>query len=395
MPKTMTGYLVIADITGYTRFLHESELDHAQDSLQALLQLLIENTRIPLVISRLEGDAVISYAARENFLQGATLLEMVESTYVAFKRALELMVINTTCTCKACRNIPNLDLKFFVHFGEFGLQPLPAYTELVGSEVNLVHRLAKNRVKETLGLSAYALFTRAAVEALGLQEAAAEMVPHAETYDHIGEIEVFVHDMARVWAREKDRTRLTVSPEEAMIVIHHDFPVAPVHLWDYLLKPEFRALFVDSDTAEARNLKAGRVGEGTVYQCAHGRLIHPQTIVDWQPFESHTILDEPALGLTTYVTYRLAPTPAGARLTILGGPVLTGNPVMRALGGWVLRFLWRMMGPKGVANLRRRIEQDLAAGILAAPEGPELDLSAIRQSIAAALQEAPVEGPGS
>jgi hypothetical protein len=29
---------------------------------------------------------------------------------------------NTTCTCKACANIPNLDLKLFVHFGEYIMQ---------------------------------------------------------------------------------------------------------------------------------------------------------------------------------------------------------------------------------------------------------------------------------
>lgn len=51
------------------------------------------------------------------FLQGQSLLDMIESTYASFRKALELMVINTTCTCNACRNLPNLDLKFFVHYG--------------------------------------------------------------------------------------------------------------------------------------------------------------------------------------------------------------------------------------------------------------------------------------
>ena len=40
MPKTNQGYLLIADITGYTRFLSESELEHAQDTLTALLEHL-------------------------------------------------------------------------------------------------------------------------------------------------------------------------------------------------------------------------------------------------------------------------------------------------------------------------------------------------------------------
>jgi hypothetical protein len=36
MSKTHEGYLLIADITGYTRYLTESELEHAQETLAAL-----------------------------------------------------------------------------------------------------------------------------------------------------------------------------------------------------------------------------------------------------------------------------------------------------------------------------------------------------------------------
>ena len=70
MKQVEKGLIHIADISGYTAFLNESELEHAQDSLQSLLEVLIENTHLPLVISRLEGDAVISYATEGSFLQG-------------------------------------------------------------------------------------------------------------------------------------------------------------------------------------------------------------------------------------------------------------------------------------------------------------------------------------
>ena len=116
------GYLAIADITGYTAYLNESELEHAQDSLSTLLNLLIDETKPPLTISRLEGDAVISFAIDGSFLQSQSIVDLIDATYCAFKQALERMVLNTTCTCNACRNIPNLDLKFFLHHGEFLLQ---------------------------------------------------------------------------------------------------------------------------------------------------------------------------------------------------------------------------------------------------------------------------------
>jgi len=104
-----SGYLVIADITGYTAYLSDSELEHAKDSLNSLLKLLIEYTKRPLLISRLEGDAVISYALDDNVSQGQTLVELVENTYVAFRKARELMIVNTTCECRACANIPGKD----------------------------------------------------------------------------------------------------------------------------------------------------------------------------------------------------------------------------------------------------------------------------------------------
>ena len=98
------------------------------------------------MISRLEGDAVISYAPEASFLQGQTMVEIIENTYVKFREARQRMRLNTSCGCNACQNIPNLDLKFFVHHGTYVLQKIANYTELVGNDVNAVHRLLKNRI---------------------------------------------------------------------------------------------------------------------------------------------------------------------------------------------------------------------------------------------------------
>ena len=47
-------------------------------SLTILLNVLIDHTQSPLVLSKLEGDAVFSYAPSGGFLQGQTLLDMIE-----------------------------------------------------------------------------------------------------------------------------------------------------------------------------------------------------------------------------------------------------------------------------------------------------------------------------
>lgn len=385
MSTTMSGVLVIADISGYTMFLSESELEHAQAILQSLLEILIKNTKLPLIISRMEGDAVISYASKSSFLQSQSMLEMVEGCYVAFKRAIDLMVINTTCQCNACKNIQKLDLKFFIHFGTFGLQPLPAYTELIGNDVNLIHRLTKNHVLEKTGLKAYTLLTRPAIEAFNFQAAAQEMIPLTESYEHIGAVDVFVYDMAAVWERERDRSRLTVSPEEAFLILDFEFPVIPVHLWEYITKPEYFAIMTGADWGKVKNLHAGRVGAGSIYQCAHGDSLHQMTIVDWQPFDALTIHDNVFGGVSVRSTYRFEPAGQSSRLKLIYGRAEGGNPIMRFLVEAVIKGFFSRMKRRWAQDLRQRMQQDLADGIRPSFDGVEIDLDAIRNSIRAEL----------
>ena len=82
--NTRHGYLVIADISGYTSFVAKTELEHSQEILSELLELLVSRFQLTMTISKLEGDAVFVYAPEEIFVRSETLLEFVESTYVAF-----------------------------------------------------------------------------------------------------------------------------------------------------------------------------------------------------------------------------------------------------------------------------------------------------------------------
>lgn len=49
MRTMQTGPILIADITGYSRYLNESELVHAEQTLSAFLELLVEQTRPPFM----------------------------------------------------------------------------------------------------------------------------------------------------------------------------------------------------------------------------------------------------------------------------------------------------------------------------------------------------------
>ena len=166
------GYFIITDITGYTAYLTKSELDHAHEILKSLFDAQIENIKPPLVVSNFQGDAILSYAPEDIFLQKQTIIELIEDIYFGFSRKREVMQCNTTCTCNACKNISGLDLKIFVHYGDYMLQQLAEREELVGSDVILAHRMMKNQVIEQTDIQAYGLFTEKAAESLELEHSA-------------------------------------------------------------------------------------------------------------------------------------------------------------------------------------------------------------------------------
>ncbi|MEJ2304676.1 MAG: DUF2652 domain-containing protein [Anaerolineales bacterium] len=249
MSKTHEGFLLIADINGYTRYLSESELEHAQETLTALLELLVANTRPPLVISRLAGDAVISYGLREDFFQGQSFIEKIEDIYVTFRKAIERLVLNNTCRCNACANISSLDLKFFIHYGTFGIQHISDHDELVGSDINLLHRLLKNSVTEATGLRAYALYTDEAVRHLDVGDPGETMTPHLEAYEYLGEVRVWAQDMHAVWEEKRSATKVDFPQERiwGRFEVRIDMPRERV--WDYLIQPRFRTTLVGADRA--------------------------------------------------------------------------------------------------------------------------------------------------
>ena len=119
---TQHGYLVIADISGYTSFLAGTELEHSQEILADLLTTICEKIESVLTLHKLEGDAVFAYIPESKITRGETILELMESTYVTFRDKQVSMKRATTCACNACRNIPTLDLKFIAHHGDYVIQ---------------------------------------------------------------------------------------------------------------------------------------------------------------------------------------------------------------------------------------------------------------------------------
>ena len=191
--KTQKGYLILADISGYTFFLAETELEHANIAISYLLEAIVGKIGSALTIVKLEGDAVFAYVEESQLPDGKDLLGLIDQTYLAFRDQAEMLHKGATCPCKACQAIPTLDLKFMVHHGDFIVQQVAGIKDLLGSDVNLVHRLMKNSVAESTGWRAYALFTLQGLE--HIQADKKPFIRQSESYEHLGEVETYVMDM--------------------------------------------------------------------------------------------------------------------------------------------------------------------------------------------------------
>ena len=192
-PKTQTGYLVLADISGFTSFVAQTEIDHAHLALSFLLETIMEKLSSLLTIFQLEGDAVFAYVEESQLQEGKSLLGLIDQTYLAFREKALALYAGATCPCRACKALPTLDLKFMVHHGEFIIRQVAGVQHLLGTDVNLLHRLSKNHVSESTGWRGYALFTNQGLE--HMQTDKASFVQQTESYEHLGEVETYVRDM--------------------------------------------------------------------------------------------------------------------------------------------------------------------------------------------------------
>ena len=231
-----TGFLLIADITGYTMFLTRSELDHAQGILDALFKSIFAEIKAPIILSNLQGDAALTHLPDVNLPQRQFPLDAIERIYCSFSDALAAMRVNTNCTCNACRNMGQLDLKFFLHHGPYATQQMAGRTELQGAEVIRLHRLMKNSVTAETGIKAYALVTEQAAEAIGLPDFFAAANRLVETTGDFGDTVCYAYDLAPIYARWRASRRIVVQADEPLAFesLECDLPVPPPVAWAYV-----------------------------------------------------------------------------------------------------------------------------------------------------------------
>jgi hypothetical protein len=284
LPKPESACLLIADISGYTGYLAGVELDHAQDILADLMDTIVGALRPPFHLSKLEGDAAFVYLASSD-LDGSLLQDIVEATYFTFRRRLRDIKQASVCECDACRQIPSLDLKFVAHFGQIAKQAMSGQEELIGRDVILIHRLLKNNVEAVLCDRPYALYTDALTQRAGIDPQAQGLIARRESIDIIGEVRCWLRDLDAAWKAEQERSRMEVSPSDAIATFTIDVAAARPTTWEFLTMPGHRAIWTAGSTGVEENAVNGRRGPGTITHCMHGKDVIVEEFIDWRPHD--------------------------------------------------------------------------------------------------------------
>jgi uncharacterized protein YndB with AHSA1/START domain len=363
---------LIADISGYTGYLADVELDHAQDILADLIGAVVTALRPNFRLAKLEGDAAFTFMTAEK-IDGSMLLDTIERCYFGFRRRRRDVRQATSCECNACSRIPDLDLKFVVHHGEAILQKVAGRQELLGSDVIVVHRLLKNEVVEQLGMHAYALFTQRCIDVTDIDPAALGMREHTETFDRIGDVPAWAHDLERRWQEEEARERVFVTPEESILTVSIPTKVPPQVAWEFLTTPGQRMTWQPWVTeVTIKGATGGRRGPGSENHCRHGKDAVIEEILDWRPYDyvtDRTILDTPGGPVKLLHTIELEPTTEGTTIHLRFAAPKTKRE----------RALMEGLGPSygqalqaSVPSLVAQLEAAFAA--LDADRGPEPEL---------------------
>src|SRR5271163_1422665 len=236
LPKPELAYFAIADISRYTSFLAGVELDHAQDIIADFMDTVVKGLRPRFRLAKFEGDAAFVYAVAEK-VDGSLLQDTIESTYFKFRRRLRDIKQASACECKACAAMGDLDFKFVIHDGKMVKQKMGGREELAGRDAILVHRLLKNTVSEKVGSRAYALYSDACIQTMGVDPVAQGLVDHGETINIIGDVTLWLRDLEEAWQKENEQTRVEVTRDDAYAILEFDIAAPRQAVWEYFTVP--------------------------------------------------------------------------------------------------------------------------------------------------------------
>lgn len=137
--------ILIPDISGFTEFLSQTEIEHSTHIINELLEIIIAEDKLNFFLSEIEGDAVLFYRKGEAPTAEA-LIDQCLRMFTAFHHQLKIIARDTVCQCGACQMTHGLNLKFIIHSGELFEYKINRFVKASGIDMIIAHRLLKNQV---------------------------------------------------------------------------------------------------------------------------------------------------------------------------------------------------------------------------------------------------------
>lgn len=145
MAEPKQTLIIIPDISGFTNFVNEVAITHAEHIIRELLEIIIDANNLALNVSEVEGDAVLFYKTKD-LPRPFDILKMVETMFIRFHEHLQLYEKNRLCQCGACQTAHELNLKVIIDQGELKPIKVKDHNKLIGPALVAAHRLLKNHI---------------------------------------------------------------------------------------------------------------------------------------------------------------------------------------------------------------------------------------------------------
>lgn len=180
--------ICIPDISGFTRFMSDTDIDFSAKVIPALLNKIIYANQINLKISEIEGDAILFYK-KGQLPPFKELVEQCRLFFTKFYQQLDVVSIQYVKDRNKDK-IPELGLKIILHYGEnVESVPIGNRIKLMGEDVIIAHRLLKNDIKDDeYLLISERLLNQYSNEDIERDFGWGELQGEEKSYQHLGEI---------------------------------------------------------------------------------------------------------------------------------------------------------------------------------------------------------------
>lgn len=258
--------LFIPDISGFTDFVNETEIEHSRHIIEELLESLIDANVLEMQVSEIEGDAILFFRPGQapNIND---LLAQIRRMFLDFHLHLKKYEQNRICQCGACCSATNLSLKFVLHYGEVAANQVKDHSKLFGREVIVVHRLLKNSIDgRQYAIITDALFQSADNHVVG--QTWSDFNSSEEVYD-VGSIGFQYLDLGPLVAEvpEPGHEDFAVSGASRSVMSLEEIIEAPLELvFDVVSDLAFRANWIEG-LIDSDELNHGITQAGSTHRC--------------------------------------------------------------------------------------------------------------------------------